>query len=88
MSKTFEGARRLHRAASATIAALALVHTAVFTVRLDPIWSSDAVWFMGTGLGLVLLAVLNWAHVGVEPCDMPTAAVVRWANFAFALSRR
>jgi hypothetical protein len=34
---------------------------------------------------LLLLAVVNWAHVGVEPCDMPTAPVVRWANFAFAM---
>ena len=84
VSATFKWARRLHRASSATIAALALVH-AVLTFRLFPTWSSDAVWFIGTGLGLLLLAVLNWAHVGVEPCDMPTAPVVRWANFAFAM---
>lgn len=47
--------------------------------RLSP----NAVWFFGTGLGLLLLGVLNWAHVGGEPCRMPIAPVVRSANVVF-----
>jgi hypothetical protein len=83
VSATFQWARRLHRACAAILAALALVHC-VLTFRLYSMWSPEAVWFLGAGLGLLLLAVVNWAHVGVEPCDMPTAPVVRWAKFAFA----
>jgi hypothetical protein len=33
----------------------------------------------------LLLAVLNWAHVGVVPCVMPTATLVRGANVVFAV---
>lgn len=67
---------------SATVSVVALVHCAVTPMmyaRLSP----NAVWFFGTGLGLLLLGVLNWTHVGVEPCDMPTAPVIRWANLVF-----
>lgn len=47
---------------------------------MDSRLSPNAIWFLGTGLGLLLLGVLNWTHVGVEPCGMPAAPVIRWAN--------
>lgn len=47
-------------------------------------WTPDALWFVTTGLGLLYLAVMNWAHVGLEPCTQPTAMVVRWGNWAWA----
>ncbi|MGH9660977.1 MAG: hypothetical protein ACRD96_20690 [Bryobacteraceae bacterium] len=55
------------------------------TVFLYDQWSPGTVWFLGTGLGLMLLAVMNLAHVGLEPCRMPTAPAVRAANWVFAL---
>jgi hypothetical protein len=36
-------------------------------------------------LDVGVLAAMNWAHVGVEPCGQPTAWVVRAANAAYAL---
>lgn len=61
---------------------VALVHCAVTPMMYSRL-SPGAVWFLGSGLGLLLLGVFNWAHVGVEPCRMPTAPVVRWANVVF-----
>ena len=48
-------------------------------------WSPGAVWFLGTGLGLLLLGAINWTHVGMEPCERPTAPIIRWANVVFLL---
>src|SRR5690606_40568772 len=31
-------------------------------------WTPDAVWFLGTGLGLLLLAGINRGHIGLGPC--------------------
>lgn len=76
--------RRLHRTASAIIAITAVLHM-IFASRFYTDWSAEALWFLATGLGLLLLAVLNWAHVGLEPCRQPTAPVVRWANVVYAL---
>lgn len=28
---------------------------------------------------------MNWAHVGLEPCRMPTAPVVRYSNVVYAV---
>ena len=67
---------------SGAVILVALAHCGVARLvysRLSP----NAIWFPGTGLGLLLLGILNWAHVGVEPCDMPTAPVIRWANVFF-----
>lgn len=75
--------RMIHFAAAGTLCLLAAVHS-VLTVRLYAVWSADAVWFLGTGLGLLLLGLLNWSHVGLEPCQQPTARFVRWANWGFA----
>ena len=74
--------RLIHRLASGTVSLIALAHCAVTPLvysRLSP----NAVWFLGAGLGLLLLGVLNWAHIGVEPCRMNTAPVIRWANVVF-----
>jgi hypothetical protein len=79
----FHAWRRVHRGASFVLGALAIVHVAVTPLRGDG-WTADAVWFMGTGLGLLFLAGMNVAHVGLGPCRMPTAPAVRIANWVFA----
>jgi hypothetical protein len=28
--------------------------------------------------------LMNWAHVGLEPCSLPTAVAVKWANWVYA----
>ncbi|MEX2283978.1 MAG: hypothetical protein WEE89_15945 [Gemmatimonadota bacterium] len=81
---TFLVWRRVHRLATGTIALFAALHS-VLTFLLYETWSPDSVWFLGTGLGLLLLAAMNWSHVGLEPCDLPTAPVIRWANVCFVL---
>jgi hypothetical protein len=65
------------------MAAISLVHCSL-TFSIYEGWTPDSVWFFGTGLGLLYLAVVNWAHVGLAPCDLPTAVVVRWGNWVFA----
>lgn len=75
--------RRVHRAASALVALVSLIHIGV-TLLLYDSWGPDALWFAGTGVGLLAMAIMNIAHVGLEPCSLPTAPVVRWLNWAFA----
>lgn len=84
MSSSFIWCRRGHLVSSGLVGLIALVHSGV-TPILYRSWSSDAVWFLGTGLGLLLLAILNLVHVGVEPCGYVSAPVVRWANWVFLL---
>jgi hypothetical protein len=79
---SFKAWRRLHRAASAVLAGLATLHSAL-TPLLYGAWTREALWFLGTGLGLFLLAAVNWAHVGTEPCRQPTAPLIRWANVGY-----
>jgi hypothetical protein len=79
---TFFRWRRLHRGSSWLLAVLALIHSAL-TFRLGVGWSPEAVWFLGTGLGLLLLALMNLAHVGLGPCPQPTAVAVRYVNWCF-----
>jgi len=81
---TFAAWRRIHRAASASVAAIALLHMGL-TAPVYGAWSPAALWFFSAGLGLLLLAVVNWAHVGLAPCQLPTAPVVRWANVGYVL---
>ena len=76
--------RRVHLLASGLLAVIALLHSAL-TFVLYRGWSPESVWFLGTGLGLVLLAALNWTHIGLEPCRMPTARLVQVANWVFVL---
>lgn len=77
-------ARRVHLAASGLVAVIALVHIGVM-VPIYAEWSLDAVWFVGTGMGLLLIAGLNLAHIGEQPCYQPTARFVRAANWVYAL---
>ena len=76
--------RRVHLGASWLLALLAVAHSALTAVFYDR-WTANAVWFLGTGLGLLLLAVLNLTHIGVEPCRHLSARLVRIANPVFAL---
>jgi hypothetical protein len=80
---TFHTWRRIHRAAALLVSFIGIVHCGV-TFLMYSEWSPDAVWFLGTGLSLVFLAAMNVAHVGIEPCDLPTAPAVLWGNFVFA----
>jgi hypothetical protein len=79
---SFKVRRGLHLVASVVLAGLATLHSALTPVLYDT-WTQEALWFLGTGLGLLLLAVVNWAHVGLEPCRQPTAPLVRWANVVY-----
>ncbi len=75
-------ARILHIAASMGAALIALAHS-LLTWYFYATWAPEAVWFLGTGLGLLLLAALNLSHIGLEPCHMPTTRLVRLANWVF-----
>ena len=79
----YQTSRTIHLATSGFIAAIALVHIAL-AVPTYRVWSPDAVWFVGTGIGLLVLATLNLAHIGVEPCHQPTARFVRAVNWLYA----
>lgn len=74
--------RRVHLASSGVLGVLAVLHSGL-TLVLYRQWDADAVWFLGTGLGLLLLSALNVTHLGLEPCRDPTAPVMRWANWVF-----
>ncbi len=76
----------IHRWSSGTVALVALVHCAMTAVIYD-VWDTNALWFLGSGLALLLLAAMNLAHVGFgrhEPCEQPTAPILRWFNWIFA----
>lgn len=79
---TYSGWRRVHLAASWTVVLFAVLHASLTPVIYDD-WSPDAVWFLGTGLGLLIAGAFNLAHIGVEPCTQPTAILVRWTNYLF-----
>ena len=76
--------RAVHLGSSIVLGLLALVHIAL-TIPLYGHWGPDAVWFAGTGLGLLMLAGINLAYVGVEPCRQPTTKAVRLANYLMAV---
>lgn len=79
---TFSTWRRIHRISSGTVGVIALVHCAVTFVFYNE-WSPEAVWFFGTGVGLLSIAVMNIAHVGLEPCRQATAVAIRWLDYVF-----
>ena len=74
--------RRAHLAAAGLLGLIAGIHCGLTFVFFSS-WSPDAVWFFGTGLGLLLLSALNLSHIGVEPCLQPTTRLVRTANWVF-----
>ena len=84
MTPTYLRWRPIHLIASGVLGIIAGVHGALTWVLYSS-WTPDAVWFLGTGLGLLLLSALNISHIGVEPCRLPTARLVRAANWLFLL---
>ena len=74
--------RQMHLIASGAVGVIALAHSALTFVFYHE-WGPDAVWFLGTGLGLLVVSALNLSHIGVEPCHSPTAKLVRWTNWLF-----
>jgi hypothetical protein len=76
--------RRIHRAASLVLAALAIMHSLLTSMLYDS-WSPDALWFLGTGLGLALLAAMNLAQLAVHARTLLTARVLFAANWAFVV---
>jgi hypothetical protein len=75
--------RRIHLISSGLIAIISIAHLGLtFGIYHD--WTPDAVWFFGAGLGLMLIAVSNLAHIGVEPCRQPTTRLIRLANWVYA----
>lgn len=76
--------RHIHRAASVVLAALAIVHSLLTSMLYDS-WSPDALWFLGTGLGLALLAAMNLALVGSNLRPLPAARALLVANWAFVV---
>lgn len=74
--------RQIHRISSGLVGVIALIHCGVTFVFYDR-WSPNAVWFFGTGVGMLSIAIMNFAHVGVEPCRQPTAPVIRWLDWLF-----
>ena len=81
---TFATARRVHRGATAIVGVMGVLHS-LLTVMFYDGWTPNALWFLGAGLGLLLLALMNWAHVGLEPCPLPTAVAVKWANVGYGM---
>lgn len=75
--------RIVHLMAAGILTLLAIIHSGA-TWWIYDAWSPDAVWFLGTGLGLLLLGLLNLSHIGIEPCRQPTTRLVRIANWGFA----
>jgi hypothetical protein len=46
-------------------------------------WGPGALSFLATEFSLTYLAAMNWAHVGLESCRMPSAPVVRYSNVVY-----
>jgi hypothetical protein len=74
--------RRAHLFASWTVAVVGLAHCVV-TALVFRAWDESAVWFLGTGIGVLFVGTLNLAHIGLGPCRMPTTQFVRIANWTF-----
>jgi hypothetical protein len=75
---------RIHQIASLLLGVFATIHS-VLTLRFYDAWTAEAVWFLGTGLGLMFLALLNWALVREEPTHSTVNPLVRWSNVLFAI---
>jgi hypothetical protein len=80
----YPGWRRVHVLASWMVAGVGAAHCVV-TAFAFRTWSPDTVWFLGAGLGVLLVGLLNLVHIGVGPCHMPTVRFVRLANLVFAV---
>ena len=76
--------RRAHLLSAILLCLLATIHSSLTPVLYEA-WTPDAVWFLGAGLGLLLLGILNVTHVGIQPCQRPGARLVRAANWVFVV---
>lgn len=74
--------RRVHLVASWAVTVIGLAH-GVVTAFAFPTWNEAAVWFLGAGLGVLLVGTMNLAHIGLGPCRMPTTQFVRAVNWTF-----
>lgn len=74
--------RRGHLVPTGLLGVIAFIHCCA-TPLLYHSWSEDAAWFLGAGLGLLLLSALNWTHIGSEPCRRPTVRLIKAANWVF-----
>ena len=72
---------RIHQVSSALVTLVALVHTGL-TPFLYSGWSSNAVWFAGTGLALLLLGGANIA-ARKDHAAGASREFCRAANFGF-----
>lgn len=80
----YAGWRRVHLLASWICTGVGLAHLGVAAFSFDS-WTARAVWFVGAGLGVLVVGTLNLAHIGLGPCRMPTVAFVRAVNAVYAL---
>ncbi len=80
----YAGWRRVHLTASWLVTGVGVAHCVVAWLLHDA-WTAEAVWFLGTGLGIVFVGTLNLAHIGLSPCRMPTVRFVHWVNVFYAL---
>ena len=79
----YPGWRRVHLLAAWMVVGVGLAHRLV-TAFAFRTWSPDAAWFLGAGLGVLVVGLLNVVHIGSRPCRMPTVRFVRAVNVAFA----
>lgn len=78
----YPGWRRVHLLASWIVVGVGLAHSVV-TAFAFRTWSPDAVWFLGAGLGVLVVGLLNVVHIGSSPCRMPSVRLVRVVNVVF-----
>lgn len=74
--------RRLHLVASWMVTVIGLAHCVVTAFAYDA-WTERAVWFLGAGLGVLLVGTMNLVHIGLGPCRMPTTRFVRAVNWVY-----
>jgi hypothetical protein len=79
---SYPGWRRVHLLASWAVVGIGLAHC-LFTAFAFRTWSPDAAWFLGAGLGVLVVGLLNVVHIGSSPCRMPTVRFVRIVNLVF-----
>ena len=78
---------RMHQVSTIILLVLGTLHTAL-TGPLYRALAPEAVWFAGTGLGLVLLGALNWA-VRRNPAEVTArrvCVVADWVLVVFGVA--
>ncbi len=84
----YPACRRIHLLGSWTVTLIAAAHCVVTAFAFSA-WSERAVWFLGAGLGVLLVGTLNLVHIGLDPCRMPTArfvVAVNWVYLVFGVA--